>query len=215
MTFIFRQRSKIGSAVIVAIAGMTLTATVNAGASAPPARHSVVQSSGNHHDRDQAIIKLLDPYVVRTDAGTLALNAPQAVTAAIGLATMSKIQSGLAQVNDEIRAGRLVATADHRLHNPNARGLSVQGGWTGLSWQWFGFDMYLSEYYTQKLEAAIAGGVALFGFCMAIPAIANNVACGALAASFALLDAVIWFVDNGNGVIFEYYWWASGTVYAQ
>jgi hypothetical protein len=165
--------------------------------------------------QNSRIIQLLDPYVIRLADGTLTLNAPASVVRTVGTATMGRIASGMALVNGEIRAGRLVATADHRLYDPRNSTLSVQGGWTGLHWWWGGLDIYLSEYYTQKFMAALAIGVGVLGLCVAIPALANQAACAILAALLAIFGGIIWFIDNGNGIVLEHTWWNSNGIWAQ
>lgn len=215
MILSFRQRLMIGWAVVGAFAAMAVAGTTAYGASPPaPAGNGVYQTSAQVQSA-QSVVKLLDPYVVRIDDGTLALNAPSSLTSRIGTATMSQVGSGMALVNGEIRAGRLVATANHRLYDPKAGALSVQGGWTGEHWYWWGIQIFLSEYYTQKFMAALAIGAGVFALCAAIPALANQVACGILSALLAIFAGIIWFVDNGNGVFFTHYWLGGDYVWGQ
>lgn len=210
------KRIRIGWALCGAMLGMALSAVTAFAAPQAAATHvGGDQQTVSATRGDRTVIKLLDPYVVRTADGALALQAPSSVSAAVGAATIAKVQSGLAYVNGEIRAGRLAATADHRLYDPSSKALSVQGGWTGLRWYWWGFDMYLSEYYTQKFEAALMIGTGILALCMAIPAIANQAACAGLGAACVLLGGWMWWVDNGNGDVFEKAWWSIGTFYGQ
>lgn len=213
----FRRRIMIGWAVVGAFMALALGGATAFGAS-PPAPAPVVSATNQaaaEAQHAQHIINLLDPYVVRSGDGTLALNAPSSVSSKVGAATMNRVRSGMTLVNGEIRAGRLVATADHRLYDPKNNALSVQGGRTGLRWYWWGFQIFLSEYYTQKFMAALAIGVGVLALCAAIPALANQVACAILAALLAIFAAIVWFIDNGNGVYFTHTYWGSNWINAQ
>jgi hypothetical protein len=217
MVLSFRQRIMIGWGVVGAFVAMALAGTTAYGGSPPaaaPVGNGIYQTTTDVNNA-QYVINLLDPYVIRVGDGTLALNAPGSVSRRVGAATMNQVRSGMELVNSEIRAGRLVATANHHLYDPNYGALSVQGGWTGLRWYWWGLEIFLSEYYTQKFMAALAIGAGVFAVCAAIPALANQVACGILAGLLAIFAGIIWFVDNGNGVYFVHTWWASDWVYAQ
>jgi hypothetical protein len=217
MVVSFRKRIMIGWAVVGAFLAIAVSGTTAFGASPPapaPVANGTYQATAEaQHAQD--IINLLDPYVVRVGDGTLALNAPSSVSNKVGAATMNRVRSGMALVNGEIRAGRLVATANHHLYDPKYSALSVQGGWTGVRWYWWGFRIFLSEYYTQKFMAALAIGAGLFALCAAIPALANQVVCGVLAALVAIFAGIIWLVDNGNGVYFTHTYWGSNWINAQ
>jgi len=215
MILSFRERIRIGWAVVGAFAVMAVGATTAYGESPPAPDANGTYQAPAGVQQSQYAINLLDPYVVRLRDGTLALNAPASVSSKVDAATMKQVRSGMTVVNGEIRAGRLVATANHRVIDPTSTDLNIQDGWTGLRWYWWGVVIYLSEFYTQKFMAALAIGASLFALCAAIPALANQVACGILAALFALLGAIIWFVDNGRGVYFVHHWWGSDWVYAQ
>jgi hypothetical protein len=213
----FRQRIMIGWAVVGAFMALALGGTTAFGASPPapaPLANGLNQGTAEAQQA-QLIINLLDPYVVRVGDGTLALNPPSSVSSKVGAATMNRVRSGMAMVNGEIHAGRLVATADHRLYDPKNNALSVQGGWTGVHWYWWGFQIFLSEYYTQKFMAALAIGAGVFALCAAIPALANQVACAILAALLGIFAGIVWFVDNGNGVYFTHTYWGSNWINAQ
>lgn len=160
-------------------------------------------------------VNLLDPYVVRLVDGTLALRAPASVTSRVGVDMLAKLRSGLRVVNQEIKAGHLATTSDHRVYDPKATSLSVQAGWTGVRWQWYGVQIYLNELATQKFEGLVAIGAGAAAICAAIPAIANQVVCAILAALGGILIGVIMWVDNGNGVVITHTWWNDNYIWAQ
>jgi hypothetical protein len=200
MVVLFRQRIMIGWAVVGAFAAMAFGGATAVGASpqapTPAANGTFPTTAGVERSHD--VINLLDPYVLRSADGTLSLQPPPALAKEVGAPAIAELTAGLAGLNVQIRAGKLATTSDHRVYDPAVRSLSVQGGWTGFRYYWWGWQAWLNEFWTQRLLAVIAIGGGLATYCAL--GVATSIPCGAIIAIAATFGGVIWLFDWGNGI---------------
>lgn len=181
-------------------------------ASAIPPNYAAQAAQGA---RDQQAIDLATPYVSRNADGTLSLTLPASVQAAIGSSERSRLQADLQGVDGRISAGQLATTASGRVFDPRDSTVSIQGGWTGVGWNWWGVQLFLSHNLVRTI-ASWAGGDAYnaaAGTCAAVSAYAQQyeaaLICGIAWATGGALRNVIEWADPGNGVIVSVGYWAA------
>jgi hypothetical protein len=204
----WHKRLRNVTAVVLAVVGFVATSAATSGALAAgtvPQHLTKAQAAIADGLRLKAEIKLLDPYVVTNERGTLTLSPPAALARHVDPRHMAMLRNGLATVNQKIQAGELMVTSGHRVVDPKAVAFNIQWNWNGRSWQWWGVQDYFNEYWTLKIEAAYNMGAALATICAVVAAALAqpevSLVCG-------IAVGVLWFgaawmawADNGGGVV--------------
>lgn len=135
----------------------------------------------------QNAIEVLTPYVSRQDDGTFELNAPNKVIKSLGECVLTRILSGMALINSEIKNGKLKSKDSLVVYDPLNNDFSIQANQNMIVYQWYGFDLYLDNQNTQTLLALIAGGAGATAIAAAI--------CGMIPFG-QLASGVLWIVDG-------------------
>ena len=151
----------------------------------------------------QATVNALDPYVVRSGNGTLSLTPPGYVVRELNSTYVAQLQAGLTVLNGQIRAGSLRTTQDHRVYDPTDTSLSIQGGWTGHTYTWWGVRYFLGETNTLHLEGLLTMGAsaAAIGAFLCGATGVGALVFGVIAAVLGFSIGWMMYVDNGNGII--------------
>jgi hypothetical protein len=148
----------IAGAVTVFVAS---TQGVLAAGGSTPGQFAAQQSQGQAFQR---AVQLANPYITRAADGTLSLDLTPSVAAAIGSTYVSTFQADLATLDTNVREGRLATTPGGQVYDPKNQTVDIQGGWTGISWQWWGIMVYISNYWTNYLLGLIGSGVGVLGY---------------------------------------------------
>jgi hypothetical protein len=130
----------------------------------------------------------------------------------------NRSKAGLALINQQIAAGVLAASANHQVYDPKATYLTIQAGWNGIAYQWWGVQYYFDEWRTTHIELALFGGAVGAGLCTVIlttlvVSIPWALACAIAAAVLSAGALYMQWVDNGKGDIVNNgfnVWWLSG-----
>lgn len=151
-----------------------------------------------------AAVRLLTPSVSRRADGTFAVHAPARVVAEVGAERFASIDGSVRRVNAMIASGELVSDAGLGVHLADA-GALARGGVNQLSFHWWGVELDLDSYWTNKLIGAInvgAGASAVAAVLAGAGVISSPAAIPAGVASGILWmgAGAIQFCSNENGV---------------
>lgn len=195
---------RLGPATLTLVLSLALLVTGLAlPARAEPSAVKVVrQMEDKSRDFDTAV-HILEKFVVRNDDGTFALNM-SAAKAGVGHGIFSEIVRGMEETNRLVREGLLSTTADLQVYAAEGA-FTPQSTYSAWYWRWWGVEVHISAYWTNKLINALAGGASIAGI-VAIYCAATGVCgvvAGVAAGLLALGAAVIGFCSNSRGVVLK------------
>ncbi|WP_143047285.1 hypothetical protein [Amycolatopsis xylanica] len=194
------------TAVFAAMIGLAVPITAEA---APQGSAIVAQSSvrtGQSAELTKAV-EALTPYVHRQADGTFQLVAPDRVVRAVGSSMYTKIAASVQRVNAMIMAGELVSDASLavRSSNPDALSTRTMDGSNGLSFHWWGIEVDLDSYWTNKLVSVINAGAGAAAVAAVLAGAGVISSPGAVPAG--VVSGILWigasaiqFCSNSNGV---------------
>ncbi len=149
-------------------------------------------------------VRLLTPHVRRQADGTFAVRASARVVAEVGAARFAAIDGSMQRVNAMIASGELVSDADLGVRLADG-GALARGGVNKLSFHWWGVELALDSYWTNKLIAAINAGAGAAAIAAVLAGAGVISSPGAIPAGVA--SGILWvgasaiqFCSNENGV---------------
>ena len=168
-----------------------------------PDRKAVWQKASAEGAGLVAAARALEVYLVRNPDGTMGLNAPRDVVDQLPSRYVRTLSSGLDVLNAKVVAGELQTRSAGAIFDPEADPMTLQGGWTGSGYTWWG------RYYCLSHEDLRALGeypnwiyvATVFAVIAAIPEVGGAID----AFVFLYLSWMAW-ADNGNGSCLNATW---------
>ncbi len=195
----------VARAVVLAVSAGVFASVVPAQAAEPGADvpHGRAVRQAPARDLGEAV-RLVAPHVTRDEDGTFVVHASPALAAEVGAHRLASIEASVRRVNAMITSGELVSDTGLGVRLADG-GASLRGGVNKLSFHWWGIELDLSSYWTNKLIGALnagAGASAIAGVLAAAGVISSAAAIPAGVASGILVigAGVIQVCSNSNGV---------------
>lgn len=141
------------------------------------------------------VIRKLEPSVVRAADGTLTL-ATTATEAGVAQAAFDQVKASMEVTNEGVRAGKLRTTADLQV-----RSTVFTAQHNGVIVRWWGSELHLNGYWTQRLEAAFTAA-SIPALIRAALGLTVSAALGWAGVIGALGVVAILVCSNDNGVKF-------------
>jgi hypothetical protein len=196
-------RGLVSRAAVLAVTAGVFASVVSAHAATMDVPHTSAVRPEALRDLDAAV-RVLAPHVSRRADGTFAMNAPAAAVAEVGPDMFASIGTSVGRVNAMITRGELTSDADLGVHLADADALA-RGGVNKLSFHWWGIEVDLDSYWTNKLVSAINAGAGTAAVAAVLAGAGVISSPGAVPAGVAsgilwVGASVIQFCANENGV---------------
>lgn len=147
----------------------------------------------------------LERFVVRRADGTLAFR-PSTTAAAAGVApaALTSLKASMSHTNKLVRQGVLATTKSLDVYATTAS-YSFQSTYSAWYWRWWGVEVHLSAYWTNKLINALNAGAGIAGLTAILCSATGvcGVVAGVAAAILAIGSGVIGFCSNSRGVVLK------------
>jgi hypothetical protein len=146
----------------------------------------------------------VEPFVVRQRDGTFKVR--EGLTASklgIDKATFNDVKGSINVTNRLVREGKLWTTVQLDVYSTGAyMPISVGSEWY---WHWWGVEIYLDAFWTNKLINAMNTGAGVTGVTAVLCASTGvcGIVAGVSAGIFAIGSGVIGFCSNANGVVIK------------
>ena len=177
-----------------------LAVSVPASASAPPAAAPAAGQGQAHGRAMDVIADKLQPFVQRNADGTFAMGVTEK-RAPVAPADYRALVASMEQTNALVRSGELLTGADLTVYPAEVAAYGMESTGNKVYWHWWGIEIHLTAYWTNKLINAASATGAVAALCAATGVCAGA---AAVVASLAwLAGSVIGFCSNSRGVVIK------------